>query len=559
MYITYNTTQWAKDPYDPIRVGQFAVPPGRITTALPKPKFMPSKLIRTFDMKVVPGSQVNEGYCALSYSWNQSGDIVLDPLTGKSKRKDQGKHKLIRKVHSEEFVRFETIIQQICHSFNIKYIWYDQLCINQNDFEEKHRELRHIHQIYSSAYYTIALVPEFSIKIKSTKERKRLSEQDNAADLYCNFLDALDEISTAQWSKRLWTLTEAIKSHQLVYVGRNIHVYSDQVVPGIKYISQMKQRFEHWNVNTVLFYAHKRISTNDHDRVFALANLFPDVMEKLSIDYNQSLEELMIRFYERLAKRDITILFFGTLNQCKDKGALFQNINDNNNDSNNKAIDGSKNTFQHLYNELPSWTGVAGEHRLFEWGETITSFKNYDVVGRIMRVTCTSITRDETSYEEELTVKYEDLPPLPSDGRNSDPELWITTQLPGQSCSKNVRLHPSYYDINEDDLLSISNELRKLSKFMPITKKKLRWSKVVEIACSIEFDLTEDIDDGSDDCIILSGIDFSSNYYSHFRKRYYPVIKKQNNYFKVIGTCRIFKPEYFFSDCILLERTFIIH
>ncbi|KAI9251901.1 hypothetical protein BDA99DRAFT_521481 [Phascolomyces articulosus] len=32
-----------------------------------------------------------------------------------------------------KYVKFEGIIQRICQQFNIKYIWVDQLCINQDD------------------------------------------------------------------------------------------------------------------------------------------------------------------------------------------------------------------------------------------------------------------------------------------------------------------------------------------------------------------------------------------------------------------------------------------
>ena len=41
---------------------------------LPKPTFMPLKVIRVSDMVVVPGNKVNEGYCALSYSWDHCGE-----------------------------------------------------------------------------------------------------------------------------------------------------------------------------------------------------------------------------------------------------------------------------------------------------------------------------------------------------------------------------------------------------------------------------------------------------------------------------------------------------
>ncbi|KAI9271525.1 hypothetical protein BDA99DRAFT_534011 [Phascolomyces articulosus] len=81
MYITYETAQnsW-NDEYG---YAKRAKPPITIPNDLPKTDFMPTKLVRISDMKVVDGSQVNEGYCALSYSWNQSGDILIDGKTEK--------------------------------------------------------------------------------------------------------------------------------------------------------------------------------------------------------------------------------------------------------------------------------------------------------------------------------------------------------------------------------------------------------------------------------------------------------------------------------------------
>ncbi|KAI9253526.1 hypothetical protein BDA99DRAFT_607636 [Phascolomyces articulosus] len=81
MYITYETVQYSLN--------------GKVPNDLPRPDFKPSKLVRISDMEVVDGSQVNEGYCALSYSWDQSGDILIDKATGKYKRVDEGKRKII--------------------------------------------------------------------------------------------------------------------------------------------------------------------------------------------------------------------------------------------------------------------------------------------------------------------------------------------------------------------------------------------------------------------------------------------------------------------------------
>ncbi|KAI9272745.1 hypothetical protein BDA99DRAFT_533583 [Phascolomyces articulosus] len=210
MYITYETVPnyWSE---------KNVMPRKTIPNDLPKPDFMPAKLVRISDMKVVSGSQVNEGYCALSYSWNQSGDILYDEIAGKYKRIDKGKHRIFRSDYHYEYVKFEGIIQQICQQFNIKYIWYDQLCINQDNKKEKQREIRKMHRLYENAYCTVALVPDFS------RERTlHTSEQ--------------------QYIKRLWTLEEAIMSKKLLYVGRNRYEYGDGFANSIPCTSTNKHQ-----------------------------------------------------------------------------------------------------------------------------------------------------------------------------------------------------------------------------------------------------------------------------------------------------------------------------
>ncbi|KAI9245232.1 hypothetical protein BDA99DRAFT_593923 [Phascolomyces articulosus] len=243
MYITYETAQYIHTFLDQEKVGfRHFQPPRRVPNDFPKPDFIPTKLVRISDMKVVDGSQLNEGYCALSYSWNQSADILIDETTGKYKRIDEGKHKIIsydsisreiiipkyqmslslelqsnetyikwKKIYEVleimeynnyyftktiQYVKFEGIIQRICQQFNIKYIWYDQMCINQDNKEEKQHEIRNMHHIYENAYCTVALVPDFSLE---------------------KYLNAGEQ----QYFKRLWTLEESIKSERLVFVGGN--------------------------------------------------------------------------------------------------------------------------------------------------------------------------------------------------------------------------------------------------------------------------------------------------------------------------------------------------
>ncbi|KAI9271836.1 hypothetical protein BDA99DRAFT_595076 [Phascolomyces articulosus] len=170
MYITYDTSQHFGIIYDKMNGYQIRAIPLTIPNDLPKADFMPTKLVRISDMTVVDGSQVNEGYCAFSYSWNQSGDMVLDETTGKYKRIDEGKHKIIsydsiypdmaipeykintirllcqittgisklKKIYPAVYnitddhnyyfsktiqnIKFEGIIQRICQQFSINYI-----------------------------------------------------------------------------------------------------------------------------------------------------------------------------------------------------------------------------------------------------------------------------------------------------------------------------------------------------------------------------------------------------------------------------------------------------
>ncbi|KAI9250190.1 hypothetical protein BDA99DRAFT_575536, partial [Phascolomyces articulosus] len=302
MYIEYENVQFVRE--DGKKYARRSQPPKILPIMLPKPKFMPTKLVRISDMKIVNGSQVNGGYCALSYSWNQSGDIKLDKTTGKSQRIDEGKHQIIsydtifpdmiipqyktdwnkrlQKIYrvfkimedknyyfskTIQYVKFEGIIQQICRKFNIKYIWYDQMCISQDDKEERRREIRNMHRIYGNAYCTVALAPDYSEKYNLNIKQ--------------------------EYFKRLWTLEEIKKSKRLLFVGKNIHMWEKDITGGSIY--PLIKPLSELSVNEVLYHAHQRTSTKEHDRVFALINLFPEFIDQENDTH--SFKNLMIRYF----------------------------------------------------------------------------------------------------------------------------------------------------------------------------------------------------------------------------------------------------------------------
>ncbi|KAI9495411.1 hypothetical protein BDB00DRAFT_927579 [Zychaea mexicana] len=141
-----------------------------------------------------------------------------------------------------------------------------------------------------------------------------------------------------------------------------------------------------WNVCQTLAEAHARTSTREHDRVYALASIYPDIINAITIDYKQSLHDLMIQFYGLLAKSDLSILCFEGMYGDND---------------------------MQKYN-LPSWTGATEQHRT---GYTLdpSTRVQVDIDGRFMHVTCAGIpsNRKPAVEDDPSHWTFDDIPPRP--------------------------------------------------------------------------------------------------------------------------------------------------
>ncbi|KAI9488624.1 hypothetical protein BDB00DRAFT_887247 [Zychaea mexicana] len=301
--------------------------------------------------------------------------ISKDRSGSKMVRHDQEKHKIIYPARTirrnprgrkhiprqTKFVKFEAIVQQICKDFGIKYIWFDQMCINQNDKEEKLREIRQMHRIYKHAYCTVVLVPELHVESAKAKFSMILK--------HWRYITDLDALYTSEWITRLWTLEEALMSPRMLFVGRNVHMWWFTVPKDnldLKLFCQETKRLrdnrqQHhlqrrdYDVSTVLYHAHLRISTKEHDRAFALANLFPHILDRIDINYDQPVLDLLIDLYGHLANMDISILRFG-----KRSASYMLPTDADNNESRDKKQHYDIPIQKH---DLPSWTGAAGQHK----------------------------------------------------------------------------------------------------------------------------------------------------------------------------------------------------
>ncbi|KAI9255256.1 hypothetical protein BDA99DRAFT_156861 [Phascolomyces articulosus] len=453
MYITYDTKQYPifadsdialygdqkKSKLQALERSNERPPPGiRHLMSLPScnnkkqsPFWSPAHLVRVSDMTIVPGTEASKhGYCALSYAWNWSGDIVVRGKEN-SIRVDKGMHKLVfhrqptcsaptctentspseqgqtndsntisssapntmiadstdsQQQQQEDnnddttisFVKFEDLIQQICKDFNIQYIWYDQLCINNKKSKyssggrgdiNQDAEMQQMHKYYNNAQYTVVLVPEMKVVRKIPLTATTATDSTYYPVGHHNISRCIRAIHESQWSMRTWTYQEALSSKRLLFLGENTHLWSDSVRHiyysqfsiatastriAAYYIKSLCEKQHENNNNTrnaetqtqasmlppaslILRHFHTRRSTKEHDRLFALANIFYNM--NVHITSKEPVLAQMVDLYGKIANQDLTILCFG-----KPTKTSFNSMQ------------------QHYYNLLPSWTGVTGYH-----------------------------------------------------------------------------------------------------------------------------------------------------------------------------------------------------
>ncbi|KAI8142990.1 hypothetical protein BJV82DRAFT_669121 [Fennellomyces sp. T-0311] len=519
MYIKYHRNQtriwdiegWVEDIADTGKL---------LLEDLEVPDFKPTWLVRVSDMNIVPGTSVDGHYWSLSYSWNQSGEIFCRE-DGRYERIDTGQHLLTRskrapdrfiknfwnrkgeivndldpEITSTQSVTFEYLIQQICMDFGIDYIWFDQICINQNNIAEKMQDIKQMHRIYNKARCTLVLVPELQ-----------------AADGIAN----IEMLHHCQWSQRSWTLEEAYVSKGILFVGQNTHLWLDSLTTFNnedygRFLKNIQDaRAKRWNVCSALWYSKERVSIKAHDQVFALANIFPSVKKNINFDYSQPIHELMIQFYGHLAQDDITILLFGAPIDSDREDRL--------------------TAIRQEASLLPSWIGANGIHMTQDLllSKPSNEAFRHTIEGRDMRLTsdavgvrieaATSITRCTTTDNSSLFT-HDDLP---------------RSIFRGKSCKIGCESIDLTFASTTAESQNIYNqELKqyglKATHFLPLKRKNRSCHNTLSEPTHLGGFLS--LIEECSGCIILYGLDFLFGPYYCC-----PVIKEDSNGHRSIGVC----------------------
>ncbi|KAI9249680.1 hypothetical protein BDA99DRAFT_564246 [Phascolomyces articulosus] len=246
-----------------------------------------------------------------------------------------------------KYVTYEELLQQICKDFEIEYSWYDKICIDQSDDQMRLQEIKQMHKIYGNACYTVAIVPE--VHIHDPKDFDTLIPVNIATKATAKAWG--DILLKSLWWKRSWILEETMSSKRILVIGTDTHFWQHSFhtcdIPttydefSLRLLDFANQQQGGGSVNQALNQAHFRTSSKEHDKIFSLVNIFPDMFKNMEINYKIDIKTTLHHFYRTIATHDLSILCFGS------------NLT---NDGEEIRVNTMKN------HSLPSWTGVSGEH-----------------------------------------------------------------------------------------------------------------------------------------------------------------------------------------------------
>jgi hypothetical protein len=158
---------------------------------------------------IVPPPKHHFDYLALSYVW---GGVVQPSFQ-------------LGSVLQEKLPQTIEDAIGLVQNLGKQYLWVDSLCIDQNDDDDKAKQIMTMKDIYSGAYLTIIALSGKSAnsglpRMKETKTMfPQLSCRIQGQRLIGLMPTLSQQIWRAVWGSRAWTLQEALLSPRSLYVG----------------------------------------------------------------------------------------------------------------------------------------------------------------------------------------------------------------------------------------------------------------------------------------------------------------------------------------------------
>ncbi|KAI1447075.1 HET-domain-containing protein [Annulohypoxylon stygium] len=168
-------------------------------------QILPSRLIDCRTLKLVKVSKSPCTYFALSYVWGQKPH----------------EHYSSHPKSLAEFPRTIRDAIQVTKQLGYRYLWVDRYCIDQDDWNEKHRQIHDMGSIYNNASLTIIAAagadPSYGLPGVSRKRKEvppTATILDWRIDAYPD--EPVEKIRKSVWMTRAWTYQEALLSRRLL-------------------------------------------------------------------------------------------------------------------------------------------------------------------------------------------------------------------------------------------------------------------------------------------------------------------------------------------------------
>ena len=183
----------------------------------PRPRPQALKLIDCHSLSIVMASPSHK-YVALSYVWASTAPLELNftALSKDTSNVPSGPPSLIRDAIS------------VTQALGYRYLWVDQICIDQNNSTEKHDQINQMDLVYQNSEITIIAATENGCSglpgINATPRTSQPKTRVGGITIVSTMGDPREFIHETKWSTRGWTYQEAVLSRRrLVFTEEQMY------------------------------------------------------------------------------------------------------------------------------------------------------------------------------------------------------------------------------------------------------------------------------------------------------------------------------------------------